>query len=278
MWAAVSDGLSSVHSSFDSLRAPAPPASADALLLAKHDGVQPLIPYSSTTQMPHCPKPVPPSGSGSRQVPSSPSSNACLTAGGARTHTQARSSSGGFSGRRGNQGGRSAVAGTSSGAPFAQSNSGDGGGHTNGGESFGGSIPCGDDQRAPVLVGGGSGGNGSGSLSMAQWHHAIKLQPGAPVHLDGQRGVVRRANALRETYAVHLLDEQRTVEVPFDSEALCADVGGTTAKGTVTQRGAVTQPGPGNQHGAARSLLSSSAAASPGRLRSECFSSVRCMM
>ena len=63
-------------------------------------------------------------------------------------------------------------------------------------------------------------------VSMAEWHKVIKLQAGAPVLFDGVRGVVRRANPVRATYAIHLPSEQRTVDVPFGSEALWADVGG----------------------------------------------------
>ena len=102
--------------------------------------------------------------------------------------------------------------------------------------------------RGPQHRRSGSGGGGSGSgggggggecsidglppdssafsdatFSMADWHSMIRLQPGAPVRVHGFRGIIRRANPLREASAVFLPDEQRTIEVPFRSEALRED-------------------------------------------------------
>lgn len=65
-------------------------------------------------------------------------------------------------------------------------------------------------------------------LSMANWHGLISLQPGAPVVYEGAHGIVRRANPARGSYAIHLLAEQRTIDVPFDAANLHADVTATS--------------------------------------------------
>ena len=104
-------------------------------------------------------------------------------------------------------------------------------------------------------------------VSMAEWHKVIKLQAGAPVLFNGLRGVVKRANPIRETYAVHFPSEQRTLDVPYGSEGLWADV--SSGEPTYCTAAAQAQE-------RATSATESTPKVSP-KITAECFSSARLM-
>ena len=50
--------------------------------------------------------------------------------------------------------------------------------------------------------------------------------------------MVRRANPVRESYAIHLVEEQRTVDVPFCAAELRADVTRSPTNATPATAGA----------------------------------------
>ena len=118
---------------------------------------------------------------------------------------------------------------------------------------------------------------------MAEWHRMIRLQPGAPVLFHGARGVVRRLNPIRETYAVHLISEQRTVDVPFGAPELHADVSkrhvvppsDDVPPMTNVSRHSLPAGGGGPCGGPAGGRR---VAAPQPRSQSQCFSSARMMM
>ena len=131
-----------------------------------------------------------------------------------------------------------------------------------------GGVPVAKRDHEAALDGG--GGRRSTSVSpalipMAEWHRVIRLHPGAPVCYRGERGVVRRANPMRETYAVHLVMEQRTVDVPFAAADLHADV----------SSGAALSPTPATANPPG---VCAGAGSRRSRPSVECFSSSRMMM
>ncbi len=196
--------------------------------------------------------------------------------------------SGGGSGGGGSGGGGG---GTRGGAGIGRYHcSGGGGSGTSSGG--GGSSTCGR-KRAVADVSNGSshlGANGRGCgcgctpspraegaamVSMADWHKVIRLQSGAPVLYDGMRGTVRRANPVRQTYAVHLLDEQRTVDVPFGSDALWADVGG--GEPVCCSSGRAGASGGARSSGSGGSSTSKGMRSAANPCSSDCFSSAKLM-
>jgi len=107
------------------------------------------------------------------------------------------------------------------------------------------------------------------------------LSTGAPVLYEGARGIVRRANPIRETYAVHLLDEQRTVDVPYGSDALWADIGEPALCSSAGHASAKSTSGTCSSGGSASrgacSVLACSVPANNDNTASDCFSSVKLM-
>ena len=87
---------------------------------------------------------------------------------------------------------------------------------------------------------------------------------------------MRRANPIRETYAVHLLDEQRTVDVPYGSDALWADIGEPAFCSSTGHASAKSTSGTCSSGGSA-SRGACSVPANNDNTASDCFSSVKLM-
>ena len=116
------------------------------------------------------------------------------------------------------------------------------------------------------------------SFSMADWHKMIRLQPGAPVLYQGLRGIVRRSNPVRESYAIHLPDEQRTVDVPFGDADLRADVTSSPVAPSGAQQPTSQTAGPGCSRRNSPPLPGAASGDRKSPRPSQCFSSSRMMM
>ena len=92
---------------------------------------------------------------------------------------------------------------------------------------------------------------------------------------------MRRANPIRETYAVHLLDEQRTVDVAYGSDALWADIGEPAFCSSAGHASAKSTSGTCSSGGSASrgacSVHACSVPANNDNTASDCFSSVKLM-